>query len=51
MDVKTAFLNADVDQEIYLEQPEWYVQKNRPGNVIYCKLNKALYGLKQCRTI
>ncbi len=41
-DVPTAFLNADVDEDIYMELPEGYEQ---PGMV--CKLQKALYGLKQ----
>jgi transposase InsO family protein len=41
-DVPTAFLNATVDEDIYMELPEGYEQ---PGMV--CKLQKALYGLKQ----
>ena len=41
-DVPTAFLNADVDEDIYMELPEGYGQ---PGMV--CKLLKSLYGLKQ----
>ena len=45
MDVKTAFLNGDLENEIYMEQPEGYVDKNRPNMV--CKLQKSLYGLKQ----
>ena len=45
MDVKTAFLNGDLDEEIYMTQPEGFVQ---PGKVnMVCKLRKALYGLKQ----
>lgn len=42
MDVPTAFLNADVEEDIYMEMPEGYRQ---PGMV--CKLQKSLYGLKQ----
>lgn len=42
MDVKTAFLNGNLDEEIYMRQPEGFV---REGFV--CKLNKSLYGLKQ----
>jgi transposase InsO family protein len=42
MDVPTAFLNADVEEDIYMEMPEGYQQ---PGMV--CKLEKSLYGLKQ----
>ena len=45
MDVKTASLNGDLENEIYMEQPEGYVDKNRPNMV--CKLHKSLYGLKQ----
>ena len=45
MDVKTAFLNGDLENEIYMEQPEGYVGKSRPNMV--CKLQKSLYGLKQ----
>jgi hypothetical protein len=45
MDVKTAFLNGDLNEEIYMEQPEGYVL---PGNELkVCKLVKSLYGLKQ----
>jgi len=47
MDVKTAYLHADIDHEIYVEQPEGYEEKDSAGNVLYCKLKKSLYGLKQ----
>uniref|UniRef100_A0A2N9HIK6 Uncharacterized protein n=1 Tax=Fagus sylvatica TaxID=28930 RepID=A0A2N9HIK6_FAGSY len=45
MDVKTAFLNGDLDEEVYMDQPEGFVL---PGNEkkVY-KLVKSLYGLKQ----
>jgi hypothetical protein len=44
MDVPQAFLNADVDEEVYMELPEGY----RAGREhMVCKLKKALYGLKQ----
>ena len=45
MDVKTAFLNGILEEEIYINQPEGYVVKGEENKV--CKLNKSLYGLKQ----
>lgn len=45
MDVKTAFLNGDLDKDVYMEQPDGFKDASRPNNV--CKLKKALYGLKQ----
>ena len=46
MDVKTAFLNADIDYEIYVKQPEGY-EVTKGDKPLYCKLKKSLYGLKQ----
>ena len=43
MDVKTAYLHADIDCDIYLEQPAGF---EIPGNKV-CHLKKSLYGLKQ----
>ena len=45
MDVKTAFLHGVLDCDLYMEQPEGFVDPERPDYV--CKLNKGLYGLKQ----
>jgi len=47
MDVKSAYLNAEIDTEVYLEQPEGYSVSNDGGNKLYWKLKKSLYGLKQ----
>ena len=43
MDVKSAFLNGDIHEEIYKKQPEGYITD--PSLVF--KLKKSLYGLKQ----
>ena len=44
MDVKTAFLNDDLDEEIYMEQPEGFIVPSQEKKV--CLLVKSLYGLK-----
>jgi hypothetical protein len=45
LDVKTAFLNGDLEEEVYVAQPEGYVEKGKEKMVL--KLSKALYGLRQ----
>jgi len=44
MDVKTAFLNDNIDETIYMVQPENFVSGD-PKNMV-CKLTKSIYGLK-----
>jgi DNA polymerase zeta len=43
MDIKTVFLNGELEQKIYMRQPKDFVQTNK--NNLVCKLNKSLYGL------
>ena len=45
MDVKTAFLNGELEEDIYMEQPEGFVEQGKEHLV--CKLKSSLYGLKQ----
>ena len=45
MDVKTAFLNGNLDEKIYMMQPEGFIAKNQKHMV--CKLKRSIYGLKQ----
>jgi hypothetical protein len=45
MDVKSAFLNGPIKEEVYVEQPPGFEDDRYPDCV--CKLSKALYGLKQ----
>ncbi|GJZ96029.1 retrovirus-related pol polyprotein from transposon TNT 1-94 [Tanacetum coccineum] len=45
IDVKMAFLNGELKEEVYVSQPEGFVDQDNPSHVY--KLKKALYGLKQ----
>ncbi|GJR38277.1 integrase, catalytic region, zinc finger, CCHC-type containing protein [Tanacetum coccineum] len=45
LDVKTAFLNGELKEEVYVSQPEGFVDQDNPSHVY--KLRKALYSLKQ----
>ena len=45
MDVKTSFLNGELDEEIYMDQPIGFVTKGQEHKV--CKLKRSIYGLKQ----
>ncbi|KAL0289456.1 UNVERIFIED_CONTAM: Retrovirus-related Pol polyprotein from transposon RE1 [Sesamum angustifolium] len=45
MDVKSAFINGYIDEEIYVEQPQGFITKGSEERVL--RLKKALYGLKQ----
>ncbi|KAK8700448.1 hypothetical protein V6N13_018844 [Hibiscus sabdariffa] len=45
MDVKTAFLNGKLEEDVYMTQPEGFVTPENAGKV--CKLQRSIYGLKQ----
>ena len=45
MDVKTAFLDGNLEEEIYILQLEGFIAKNQEHMV--CKLKRSIYGLKQ----
>jgi hypothetical protein len=45
LDVKTSFLHGDLNEEVFVTQPEGFVKKGKEQKVY--KLSKALYGLKQ----
>ncbi|KAL4317979.1 hypothetical protein GQ457_18G008540 [Hibiscus cannabinus] len=45
MDVKTAFLHGDLEEQIYMQQPEGFTQSG--DEHLVCRLKKSLYGLKQ----
>ena len=45
MDIKSAFVNGYINEEVYVEQPLGFEDDKKSNHV--CKLKKALYGLKQ----
>ena len=45
MDVKMVFLNGDLEEEVYMKQPEGFSFSD--GEHLVCKLKKSIYGLKQ----
>ena len=45
MDVKTAFLNGNLTEDVYMMQPEGFVNPSNARKI--CKLRKSIYGLKQ----
>ena len=45
MDVKITFLNGELEEEVYMAQPERFISKN--GTNLVCKLKMLIYGLKQ----
>ena len=47
MDVKSAFLHADLEEEIFMQPPKGYEQYSPNGKMFVWKLRKSLYGLKQ----
>jgi len=44
MDVKTTFLNGDLEDEVFMKQPEGFSSSN--GEHLVYKLKKSMYGLK-----
>ena len=45
MDVKTVFLNENLEEKVYMTQPKGFISSGRVNQV--CKLNRSIYGLKQ----
>ena len=45
IDVKTVFLNGDLEKNVYIAQPKGFVMKGKER--MGCRLKKSIYGLKQ----
>ena len=45
MDIKIAFLNGELDEDIYMKQPMDFIVEDQEDKV--CKLKRSIYGLKQ----
>ena len=45
MDVKTAFLKGDLEENVYMAQPKGFVMEEKEW--MECRLKKSIYGLKQ----
>jgi len=45
IDVKTTFLNGDLEENVYMKQPEGFSSSS--GEHLVCKFNKSIYGLTQ----
>ena len=45
MDVKTAFMNDNLDERIHMAQPDSFIRESQGSKV--CKLLKSIYGIKQ----
>ena len=49
MDVKTAFLNGNLLEDVYVQQLEDFVDPKNPNKI--CKLQRSIYGLKQATEV
>jgi hypothetical protein len=45
MDVKTTFLNGDLEERVYMKQPKGFIMEGKED--MGCRLKKSIYGLKQ----
>ena len=47
LDIETAYLNASIEEELYVSQPRGFEQKEKYGEPMVCRLKRAIYRLKQ----